>query len=276
LTYHQLRRKLVCHFCDAEIERLATCPTCRKLLYYGGIGTERLEREVRAAFPEVATKRMDSDTMRGHGSHERALAAFKSGEIRILLGTQMIAKGLDFPNVTLVGVVDADTSLHLQDFRAAERTFQLVTQVAGRTGRGDRAGKVIVQTYSPDVPAIAYAQQHDYLGFVAGELEQRQSLGLPPYGRLVRLIARGEDPRAVQAYLETVHAGLEAAKPSVVVVSLVVPAPVEKIKNLYRFHLRLRCPSPRPLRDLVREVVPRFPPPAGIELAVDVDPVSLL
>jgi len=276
LTYHQGRRKLVCHFCDNEVERLATCPACRKILYYGGLGTERLEREVRDEFPDYAARRMDSDTMRGHGSHERALAAFKAGETRILLGTQMIAKGLDFPAVTLVGVVDADTALHLPDFRAAERTFQIVTQVAGRTGRGDRPGKVLVQTYSPEVPAIAHARTHDYLGFVAGELDERRKHGMPPFGRLVRLIARGIDAHAVKDYLEEVHNALMDARPAVVVITAVVPAPVEKIRNLYRFHLRMRCPSPRPLQDLLRNVVVLFPPPGGIELAIDVDPTSLL
>ncbi len=276
LTYHQGRRKLVCHFCDAERERVPTCPTCRKLLYYGGIGTERLEREVRAAFPDQSIRRMDSDTMRGHGSHERTLAAFKAGEVRILLGTQMIAKGLDFPNVTLVGVVDADTALHLPDFRAAERTFQIVTQVAGRTGRGERSGQVLVQTFSPDVAAIAFAREHDYAGFVEGELIDRQKLGLPPFGRLVRLIARGPDAMAVKAYLEAVHQALMEARPSVVAITAVVPAPVEKIRNLYRFHLRMRCPSPKPLQDLLRAIPPQFPPPSGIELAIDVDPINLL
>jgi primosomal protein N' (replication factor Y) len=276
LTYHQGRRKLVCHFCDAELERIPTCPTCRKLLYYGGIGTERLEREVRMAFPERSIRRMDSDTMRGHGSHEKVLAAFKAGEVEILLGTQMIAKGLDFPNVTLVGVVDADTALHLPDFRAAERTFQIVTQVAGRTGRGERVGKVLVQTFSPDVAAIAHARTHDYQGFVAGELVDRQKLGLPPFGRLVRLIARGEDPVAVKAYLDSLHQALTEARPSVVAITAVVPAPVEKIRNLYRFHLRMRCPSPKPLQDLVKAIPPQFPPPSGIELAIDVDPIGML
>jgi primosomal protein N' (replication factor Y) len=276
LTYHQARRKLVCHFCDSEIERLPNCPSCQKLLYYGGIGTERLEREVRAAFPDHNARRMDSDTMRGHGSHERALEAFKNGDVRILLGTQMIAKGLDFPNVTLVGVVDADTALHLPDFRAAERTFQIVTQVAGRTGRGDRPGKVLVQTFSPEVPAIAHAKTHDYLNFVVGELKDRQEHGLPPFGRLVRLIARGADAKAVQTYLESVHGALMEVRPSVVSITAVVPAPVEKIKNLYRFHLRMRSASPRPLQDLLREVPPKFPPPSGVELAIDVDPIGML
>ena len=276
LTYHQGRRKLVCHFCDAEIDRLPACPECQKPLWYGGLGTERLEREVVEAFPGRSIRRMDSDTMRAHGSHERTLAAFKAGEVQILLGTQMIAKGLDFPNVTLVGVVDADTALHLPDFRAAERTFQIVTQVAGRSGRGEKPGRVLVQTYSPEVAAIAHAQHHDYLGFVAGELVERQRHGMPPYGRLARLIARGLDARDVQHYLEELHAALNAARSTLVVLTAVVPAPVEKIRNLHRFHVRLRCPSPKPLLDLLRAVLPLHPPPPGVELAVDVDPMSLL
>ncbi len=276
LTYHQGRRKLVCHFCDHEIDRLPACPECQKLLYYGGLGTERLEREVRDAFPDRSIRRMDSDTMRAHGSHERTLAAFKNGEVQILLGTQMIAKGLDFPNVTLVGVVDADTALHLPDFRAAERTFQIVTQVAGRSGRGDKPGRVLVQTYSPGVPAIAFAQHHDYLGFVEGELIERQRHGMPPYGRLSRLIARGLDPLAVRHYLEALHDALMNAKSSLVVLTAAVPAPVEKIRNLHRFHIRLRCPSAKPMLDLLREVLPEHLPPNGVELAIDIDPVSLL
>ncbi len=158
LTHHKGRQRALCHTCDAERDPPSYCPGCGAPgLHYGGIGTERLEREVRSAFPDHAIQRMDSDTMRSPGSHERVLKTFKEGDVRILLGTQMIAKGLDFPNVTLVGVVSADTALHLPDFRAAERTFQLVAQVAGRTGRGDRPGKVLVQTFCPDAPAIRHA-----------------------------------------------------------------------------------------------------------------------
>ena len=156
-TYHKKRHILICHTCDAERPCPPTCPHCgAPKLFYGGIGTERLEREIQLAFPDVAARRMDSDTMRGSGSHERVLKAFQSGEVRILLGTQMIAKGLDFPNVTLVGVVSADTALHLPDFRAAEKTFQLLAQVAGphRTRRqaGPRAGADVF-TRPPRNPA---------------------------------------------------------------------------------------------------------------------------
>ncbi len=167
--------------------------------------------------------------MRSPGSHEKVLTAFKNGEVQILLGTQMIAKGLDFPNVTLVGVVNADTALHLPDFRAAERTFQLIAQVAGRTGRGDRPGRVLVQTYSPDHPAILAAAHHDYLAFVQGEMPEREKFGVPPFGRLVRVIARGRDESAVYDYLKEVAAGFRAAAdPSVQILG---PAPAADPQN---------------------------------------------
>jgi primosomal protein N' (replication factor Y) len=277
LTYHKGRKLLLCHTCDAERPRPPACPHCRAPnLHYGGIGTERLEREVVLAFPEQTVRRMDSDTMRTPGSHERVLAAFKAGEVDILLGTQMIAKGLDFPNVTLVGVVNADTALHLPDFRASERTFQLVAQVAGRTGRGDKPGRVLVQTYSPDHPAILCASRHDYEGFVADEIPQRQRHGVPPFGRLVRIIARGRDEEATRQYLEVLAAALKAEAPADVRLLGPAPAPVLKIRHLFRFHLQLRSPSAKRLQALLHAVPPQHPAPSGVELAIDVDPVSML
>ncbi len=277
MTWHKGRRKLVCHTCDAEREKPPACPKCRSPhLLYGGIGTERLEREVQDAFPDRRVRRMDSDTMKSHGSHERTLSAFRAGEVDILLGTQMIAKGLDFPNVTLVGVINADTALHLPDFRAAERTFQLVAQVAGRTGRGDRPGRVLVQTYCPDVAAIRCATTHDYLGFVAGELPERATWNVPPFGRIVRLIARGPDQEAVRRFLDGVASTIREIAPASIRLLGPAAAPVEKIKNLYRAHLQLRAPTPRPLQDALRAVLPGLQTPNGIELAVDVDPTSML
>lgn len=276
LTYHRDRRRLVCHTCDAEREPPNSCSACRAAnLFYGGTGTERLEREIRELFPDATVRRMDSDTMRSTGSHEEALSAFKRGEVQILLGTQMIAKGLDFPNVTLVGVVNADTALHLPDFRASERTFQLVAQVAGRTGRGDKLGKVLVQTFSPEHPAIGFAAHHDYLGFVATELPERSMRNVPPFGRLVRLIARGADEKAVEAYMEAFARRLNEAGEAVRVLGP-SPAPVSKIKNLFRHHVQLRAASHKPLHAILRKVVPEMQPPHGVELAIDVDPVSLL
>jgi primosomal protein N' (replication factor Y) len=277
VTYHKKLHTLICHTCDAHRACPSACPHCgAPNLHYGGIGTERLEREIQDAFPHVVARRMDSDTMRSPGSHERVLAAFHSGEVQILLGTQMIAKGLDFPNVTLVGVVNADVALHLPDFRAAERTFQLVAQVAGRTGRGAKAGRVLVQTYSPDHPAIRSAIQHDYLGFVQSELPERAKFGVPPYGRLVRLVARGPVESAVSSYMESLSAAFrQAADPSVRILGP-APAPILKIRNLFRIHLQLRCPNSKPLQSLLSTVPDRHPASPGIEIAIDVDPITML
>jgi primosomal protein N' (replication factor Y) len=277
VTYHKSRHVLLCHTCDAERPSLSSCPVCSAPhLHYGGMGTERLEKEVLSEFPEYVARRMDSDTMRKPGSHEQVLAAFKAGDANILLGTQMIAKGLDFPNVTLVGVVNADTALHLPDFRAAERTFQLVAQVAGRTGRGDLPGRVLVQTYCPDHTAILHAVRHDFEGFAASELLERVKFGVPPFGRIVRMIARGTREAAVQQYMERLGAALKEAADASVRVLGPAPAPIVKIRNRYRFHLQARSPVPGALQALAREVPNRLPPPRGIELAIDVDPTSML
>jgi primosomal protein N' (replication factor Y) len=276
-TYHRSRHVLLCHTCDAERSCPTACPNCgAPALYYGGIGTERLEREIQTAFPDAVARRMDSDTMRGHGSHERVLAAFKAGAVQILLGTQMIAKGLDFPNVTLVGVVNADIALHLPDFRAAERTFQLVAQVAGRTGRGDRPGRVIVQTFAPDHPAIHAAAEHDYQQFAQFELPVRERFGVPPYGRLVRLIGRGPVEKAVLDYMEKLAEAFRNEGHASVCVLGPAPAPILKIRNQFRFHLQLRCPTSKPLQTLVNTVPARQLAPHGVDLAIDVDPITML
>ncbi len=202
LTHHRDQEIAICHYCDYQVPAPNECPQCHfGGIRYSGLGTQKLEAEVRARFPGVACLRMDTDSMQGRGSHEKALAAFRAGKVQILLGTQMIAKGLDFPNVTLVGVINADTALHLPDFRAAERTFHLVTQVAGRTGRGERGGRVLVQTFSPEHPAIQAAVRHDYRGFAQQELPIRQMLGYPPFASMVRLVVRGpseDDHRRVR------------------------------------------------------------------------------
>ncbi len=196
LTHHKTGNQVICHLCDYRTAPPDACPACDSgEIRYWGVGTQQLEAEVRARFPDVPLLRMDTDTMRARGAHEKALAEFRSGKARILLGTQMIAKGLDFPNVTLVGVIQADTALHLPDFRAAERTFQLVTQVAGRTGRGEKGGRVLVQTFSPDHPAIRAAVRHDYAAFAAQELPLREMLHYPPFAAMIRLVIRGERRR---------------------------------------------------------------------------------
>ncbi len=205
LTFHRHDNSAVCHYCDYHSAAPNSCPECNfRGIRFSGLGTQKLEAEVRARFPDYACVRMDTDSMRGRGSHEEALSAFREGRHRILLGTQMIAKGLDFPNVTLVGVVNADTALHLPDFRAAERTFQLVTQVAGRTGRGPKGGRVLVQTLSPDAPAIVAAVRHDLAAFAKKELPHREALGYPPFASMIRIVIRGDADRSDRRFLRSI------------------------------------------------------------------------
>src|SRR5207237_8097495 len=193
------------------------CPACGKgTIRYQGLGTEKLQAEIEEKFAGFVVRRMDSDSMKQRGSHARVLSAFRRGLIHILLGTQMIAKGLDFPNVTFVGVVNADVGLHIPDFRAAERTFQLLSQVAGRTGRGPNGGKVLIQTFTPEHPSIVFAAGHDYAGFVAAELSHRRAHNYPPYERLIRLIVRSREEQAGRSFAEKLagafHTALQGGK----------------------------------------------------------------
>jgi primosomal protein N' (replication factor Y) len=243
-----------------------------------GAGTQRLEQEVRIKFPDVKALRMDSDSMRRPGSHDTALEAFRRGEVQILLGTQMIAKGLDFPHVTLVGVVDADTTLHQPDLRAAERTFQLVSQVAGRTGRSMRGGRVLVQTTSPTEPCILKAAEHDYEGFARHELEHRRRLDMPPYQHLVRVVLRGPEEAAVREFAASACAvvrELADRQASVVRVLGPAPAPIAKLKKNYRHHFQLASAEIEILQRLWRTAAEHLPKKSGVEYSVDVDPMDM-
>ena len=189
MTWHAGRGRLICHYCCAERRRPELCDDCGHAgMHDLGAGTERVESAVRQLFPEAIIARMDGDTMAERGAHERVLSAFRKQQIDVLIGTQMIAKGLDFPDVTLVGVISADTGLFLPDFRAAERTFQLLYQVAGRAGRGEKPGTVVFQTLCPDNYAVAAAAAIDYEAFVQRELAFRRATRYPPYARLIRVL----------------------------------------------------------------------------------------
>jgi primosomal protein N' (replication factor Y) len=286
LTYHRQRDVTLCHYCGYEQQPPQRCPKCGQVqVRYQGLGTEKLQVEIEDKFPGYVVRRMDSDTMRKPGSHGRLLAAFRRGEVHILMGTQMIAKGLDFPNVTLVGVVNADIALHLPDFRAAERTFQLLSQVAGRTGRGPRGGQVRVQTYSPEHPSISLAAAHDYEAFVNTELKHRLAHHYPPYQRLARLIVRSREQQQAGEFADRLAAALQAAMTNLktadgapAAVRLLGPAeaPVFRLKGYYRFHFQLQSPSPGVLHQLLRTVVPTLRPPTGVELSIDIDPLDML
>ncbi|MFZ1933293.1 MAG: primosomal protein N' [Thermoguttaceae bacterium] len=280
LTHHRTEQIALCHYCDYEVPAPTTCPTCGFMgIRYSGLGTQRLEAEVRTRFPNVLSLRMDTDAMQAHGSHERALAAFRSGKVRILLGTQMIAKGLDFPNVTLVGVINADTALHFPDFRAAERTFQLVTQVAGRTGRGPKGGRVLVQTFSPEHPAIQAAVRHDYAKFAAGELPIRQMLRYPPFASMIRLVVRGPVEAVVSEFSKFIAEQLQAALQQNEADARVLgpaPCPFARLKGKYRYQIQTQSVNGQRLRAAVAAATAELEPPEGVQWIADVDPVDML
>jgi primosomal protein N' (replication factor Y) len=285
LTHHRLREVALCHYCGFEQPPPERCPECGlSQVRYLGQGTEKLEAEIAKKFPGVPAQRMDSDTMRRPGSHAQALDAFRKGETRILLGTQMIAKGLDFPNVTLVGVINADTALNLPDFRAAERTFQLLAQVAGRTGRGPRGGTVLVQTFNPEHPCIALAAKHDFVNFARAELTHRKEHQYPPYSRMARLIVRGKEQPACEAHAQALAEAMRAALQRMIagdggtMLRLLGPAeaPLFRLKGYFRYHFQIQSTSAAALHALLRGVLDQARPPAGIDVTVDIDPLNML
>ena len=278
MTYHKRMDRAICHYCGERRAVPAACPECRAPEVKSvGLGTEKVEEEIRARFPGVECARMDSDAVRGRGSHARVLDAFRSGRVRILVGTKMIAKGLDFPNVTLVGVVNADTALHLPDFRAGERTYQLVSQVAGRTGRGPKGGLVIVQTGQPDHYTMRAAAAHDYVAFADAELDHRKALSLPPFGRAARIVLDGRSEREVKHAAEAIGRALGAHAGELKgIVHGPLPCPIERIKDRFRWHLLLLAGKWRSLRDMICAARPAMPKTRRVRVAIDVDPVSML
>jgi primosomal protein N' (replication factor Y) len=282
LTYH-LDNRLRCHYCNHTIPAPGRCPGCSsRYISHFGTGTQKVEEEAKRLFERAGIVRMDSDTTTRKGSHERILKFFREGKADILIGTQMIAKGLDLPKVTLVGVINADTTLHMPDFRAAERTFQLLTQVAGRSGRGDLPGEVLIQTYSPDHYSITAAAAHDYEGFYKNEMRVRRALGYPPFSHLALLLFTHEDEDEAKkgAFLaqeffvkELLNAGGQ--------IDLLGPAPatLNKIKGRHRWQLVLKGPKRNSLKELIREFLdkletirPAFKPVVN----VDINPQGML
>ncbi len=278
LKLHQAEYKLKCHHCDFETPAPTLCPKCggRKIGKFG-IGTERIEQETKAAFPDARVLRMDRDTTSRKGSHGAILDAFRHREADILVGTQMIAKGLDFPGVTLVGVISADTSLNLPDFRAGERTFQLLSQVAGRAGRGDDAGEVVIQTFNPDHYAVVAAAAHDYESFYEQEIESRQESGFPPFSWVANVVASDTVEAEARQRLHDFVGELAKKQDSSGVIDLLgpVPAPVARIRGKFRWHVMLRSPDRDRLANAIKDVLDTLPA-VRRGVVVDVDPVSML
>ncbi|MDR1748025.1 MAG: primosomal protein N' [Spirochaetaceae bacterium] len=290
LTYHKSKGKMICHYCGWTIAPPGMCPECSSIdISYAGFGTEFIETELRRKFPDFTIRRADTDTLTHKGELQSTLNAFRSGEIDILLGTQLIAKGLNFPGVRLVGVVLADTGLHLPDFRAAERTFALLVQVAGRAGRFSPDGKVIVQSFNPERTAIEMACRCDMEGFYAAELEQRNILGFPPFSRLVRLVFRARNESAaeqaaagaaaiIRQFLDGHKEGAGNAVPETAEPEILGPAqcPLEMAAGNYRWQLILRAGSIGPIQRAASRFLHTYKPPYGVYIEADIDPVNLL
>jgi primosomal protein N' (replication factor Y) len=289
LTFHQhsfhggsaspkmISGRLSCHLCGHTAAVPKKCPTCGQdaLIYYG-FGTEKVESTVAQIFPKAVVRRMDADSMTRKNAYRETLRNFRTGKIDILVGTQMIAKGLHFPNVTLVGIINADLALHLPDFRAGERTFQLLTQVAGRAGRGETAGEVFVQTYTPFSPSIQFARHHDFAGYFQQELEFRERCDFPPFKHAILVTVRSAHEGRAKLSAETLKRRLSEALPKEFILGDATPAPLEKLQGQFRFHILIRGEAIMRLSRLVRETLDKLPFPEDVTVAVDVDPYQLL
>src|SRR5881227_1793437 len=277
LTFHRSMSRLNCHLCGHTAAVPKKCPECgQDALIYIGFGTEKVESTVAQIFPKAVVKRMDADSMTRKEAYRETLRAFRTGKIDILVGTQMIAKGLHFPNVTLVGIINADLALHLPDFRAGERTFQLLTQVAGRAGRGETPGEVFVQSYTPFSPSIQFARHHDFAGYVEQELEFRERCDFPPFKHAVLITVHSAHQERGKFSAETLRRKLREALPEEFMVAEPTPAPLEKLSGQYRFHILLRGNAIMRLSRLIRETLEKLPMPEDVAVAVDVDPYQLL
>lgn len=277
LTYHDVNPVLVCHHCGSRKPVPAECPECASpYLRQFGAGTQRVESELASLLPGWPVVRMDADTTRGKGAHERLLAEFEALQSGVLLGTQMIAKGLDYPDVTLVGVITADITLNLPDFRAGERTYQLLEQVAGRAGRGEQRGRVIIQTYWPDHPALRAVAAHDASVFYDEDTAVRSELGYPPFGRLANVLVWGEVQAAVASRAAEVTVLLRDECPADWEVLGPSPAPIGRLKRAWRWHVLVKAPAGADISGPVGNALARAGTKVGTSVAADIDPLDLL
>jgi primosomal protein N' (replication factor Y) (superfamily II helicase) len=277
MTYHRTDETLRCHLCGDQRPAPARCPECGAPdIRWRGLGTQRVEETVRRVLPRARVERMDSDTMTKKNRFREILGDFRLGKIDVLVGTQMIGKGLDFPNVTLVGLIDADLSMHVPDFRANERTFQLLVQVAGRAGRGDRAGEVVVQTFTPKAEAIQFSRHADYNGFAEAELKMRRDYGYPPFRHLIHHIFRGPNPEKLKFFSEQWARLVEKTFAGRVELRGPAPSPIEKIKDEYRYQLWYFTSNVTKLGPELVKLRAGFAWPDDLVQVLDVDPVNLV
>ena len=284
LTYHEQGNQLMCHHCGYKVSAYPTCPSCSSpYLRKFGAGTQRVEAELAQLLSkraDVRIIRMDADTTQTKDAHQRLLEEFAQEGAAVLLGTQMIAKGLDFEDVVLVGVINADTQLKLPDFRSSERTFDLIEQVAGRAGRAELPGKVIVQTYAPDADAVRFAARYDRKSFLAAELPRRKALGYPPYGRLVNVLVWGETEEAVRNEAGALSAAIDARLADFAPEGWsslgAAPCALVRVRKQYRWHILIKAPAHADVSAMIEPVIRRRKARRGVNVACDVDPYSLL
>ncbi len=273
LTYHSFSETLNCHYCGYRQKMLSVCPVCgSKHIRSFGTGTQKIEENIETIFPDTSLIRMDVDTTGRKDAHEKLLRRFRDENVPILLGTQMIAKGLDFPNVTLVGVLNADQILNLSDYRACERTFDLVTQVCGRAGRGEKEGRCIIQTYAPESTVIQYAARQDYLSFYDEEINLRKALNYPPFCDIINIIVTGHEEKGVKEAAMRLQKCVRDAVPDSANVFKAAPCGVHKIKNAYRWHFWLKCKIGKELCACIQKAVDTE---TKFSVIVDVNPVSM-
>jgi primosomal protein N' (replication factor Y) len=276
-TYHRSEELLRCHVCGVDRAVPRACPACKDPAFrFAGCGTQRIEEVVRKCFPKARVERLDSDVTRRRTAHEEVLDAFRAGQVDILVGTQMIAKGLHIPNVTLVGVIHADQGLNMPDFRAGERTFQLLAQVGGRAGRGDVPGEVLIQTYSPMHPAIQAARRLDFAGFSDQELAFREQLLYPPFAHLACVVVRGAGEEAVRTVAGEFTGIVRAACGGAATVSDPAPAPLARAKGQYRYQTLVRGVSAKRIGSALRAALDGTRQRGGVTVTVDMDAVHMM
>jgi primosomal protein N' (replication factor Y) len=299
LTFHQEKNLLLCHYCNYQKKVPDVCGECKApMLRFMGFGTEKVESEIARFFPSARIARMDADTTQKKDSHEKILEKFREQKLDILIGTQMIAKGFDFPHVTLVGVVLADVGLRLPDFRSSERTFQLLTQFAGRAGRGTKPGRVIIQTWMPEHPSIRFAKEHDFLHFYAHEKQCREEFHYPPYRSLVNIIVRSHDEKKAYLFAREIRDALcdkfegeqraDGVKPSsspssihhppTCAFKIIGPAPLPfyKLRGHFRWHVMLKIPKGLLLSTKIHSLLMCLKKPSAVAFQLDVDPLNIL
>lgn len=279
LTYHKFNDTLVCHYCGYTINNYSVCPKCRSsAIRYFGIGTQKVEEELKKLFPDASVIRMDNDTTREKLAHHKILKKFSEEKIDILVGTQMITKGLDFPNVSLVGVLAADMMLYVDDYQAAERTFQLITQVCGRAGRGDSKGRAVIQTYSPDHWVIECASRQDFKEFYKKEISLRRSMSYPPFGDIVNVVVSGKNGNEVKNIISNITGKISSEfKNAEINASLLgpTPAPLSKINNKFRWRVIIKCNADDKAREILREAAV-ISSKAEVSVSLDINPNNMM